>query len=74
MTRYSSYTNGIIVDEEEWDGSDFFTVDGYPMRIIVTERVKDLVVSAGLTNVLLIPSGNLRWPEGSVRPEDVPRP
>jgi len=27
---YSSFQNGIIVDESQWDGSDFFTINGYP--------------------------------------------
>mgnify|MGYP001771065614 FL=1 len=71
MIRYSSYRNGIIVDEREWDGSDFFTVNGYPKHILVTERVKDLIVANELTNCLLIPSHQMRWPEGLPRPEEL---
>lgn len=71
LKAYSSYTNGIVVNEKQWDGSDFFTVRGYPKFILVTERVKDLVVSQQLTNCVLIPSQELRWPDGSVRPEEV---
>lgn len=71
MVRYSSYQNGIIVDEAQWDGSDFFTVNGYPTHILVTERVKDLIVTNQLTNCALLPPHTLRWPELVVRPEEV---
>ncbi len=71
LTRYSSYRDGIIVNEREWDGSDFFTVNGYPKLILVTERVKDLIVANQLTNCVLIPSHQKRWPKGLERPEDI---
>lgn len=71
LVKYSSYKNGILVDEERWDGSDFFTVNGYPKYILVTERVKDLIMAHRLTNCVLIPAEALRWPEGMPRPEDV---
>lgn len=70
MVRYSSYQNGILVDEAQWDGSDFFTVNGYPKHILVTERVKDLIIAHRLTNCVLIPAEKLRWPETMMRPED----
>lgn len=54
--EYSSFRNGIIVDEANWDGSDFFTVNGYPKYILVTEKVKELIVGHQLTNCALIPS------------------
>ena len=66
---YSSFRNGIIVDEVNWDGSDFFTVNGYPKFILVTERVKDLIIAQELTNCSLIPSHKLEWSSG-VRPEE----
>ena len=71
MVRYSSYQNGILVNEEQWDGSDFFTVNGYPKFILVTERVKDLIITHQLTNCMLIPAEALRWPEGMTRTEDL---
>ncbi len=73
MVRYSSYQNGILVDEAQWDGSDFFTVNGYPKHILVTERVKDLIIAHRLTNCVLIPAEKLRWPETVMRPEDLYR-
>jgi|YNPBryunderm2012_1023409.scaffolds.fasta_scaffold10186_2 hypothetical protein len=70
LVEYSSYRNGILVDEDQWDGSDFFTVNGYPKHILVTERVKDLIIAHRLTNCALIPAEKLRWPETVPRPED----
>ena len=67
--RYSSFRNGIIVDESNWDGSDFFTVNGYPRYILVTERVKDLIISHQLTNCAIVPSHKLEWGSNS-RPEE----
>jgi hypothetical protein len=58
---YSSFNNGLIVNERTWDGSDFFTVEGHN-KIIVSERVKDIIVRKGLTNCMLIPVENLVWP------------
>lgn len=66
---YSSFRSGIIVDEANWDGSDFFTVNGYPKYILVTERVKELIIEHELTNCALIPSDKLEW-GSDIRPED----
>jgi len=54
LERYGGYENGIIFDEKEWDGSDFFEVDGWGV-ILITERVKDFIEKHGLTNVIIIP-------------------
>jgi len=70
LVEYSSYRNGILVDEDQWDGSDFFTVNGYPKFILVTERVKDLIIAHRLTNCALIPAEKLRWPKTVPRTED----
>lgn len=67
---YSSFRNGIILDENNWDGSDFFTVNGYPKYILITERVKELIIGHQLTNCALIPSHKLEWGSGT-RPEDL---
>lgn len=70
MKEYSSFRNGIIVDDAQWDGSDFFTVNGYPRFILVTERVADIIAANELTNCALVPSQELRWGQ-TIRPEDV---
>jgi len=69
ISLYSSFRNGIIVDETNWDGSDFFIVNGYPKYILVTEQVKEFIVGHQLTNCALIPSHKLEWSSG-IRPEE----
>jgi len=66
---YSSYRNGIVVDEANWDGSDFFTINGYPKYILITDRVKQFIIDQKLTNCALIPSDKLEW-QGGIRTED----
>jgi hypothetical protein len=70
MKRYSSFANGIVVDDAAWDGSDFFTVAGYPRFILVTNRVTDLIVKSQFANCMLIPTEELRWTSLS-KPEDI---
>jgi len=65
---YSSFRNGIIVDATNWDGSDFFTINGYPKYILVTERVKEFIINHELTNCALIPSHKLLW--SGITPEE----
>jgi len=67
--QYSSFRNGIIVDEANWDGSDFFTINGYPKFILVTERVKELIINHQLTNCALTPSHKLEW-GSDITPEE----
>ncbi len=70
VLQYSSFRNGIIVDEANWDGSDFFTINGYPRFFLVTERVKEFIVAHKLTNCALTPSHKLEWSSG-VRAEEL---
>ncbi len=68
-TAYSSFQRGIIVDESQWDRTDVFTVNGYRRHIIITERVKDLIIRNRLTNCAIFRSQDLRW--GNIpRPEE----
>jgi hypothetical protein len=69
-SAYSSFRNGIVVDKANWDGSDFFTINGYPKYILVTERVKQFIVDRRLTNCALIPSHKLEWGSG-IRGEEL---
>jgi len=70
LVRYSSFTNGLLVDRNLWDGSDFFTVNGYPKMMLVSERVKEVIVANALENCMLIEASKMTW--GSVsRPEDI---
>ena len=71
LQRYSSFRNGIVVESSHWGGSDFFTVNGYPRFILITERVKDTIIRNKLTNCAIFRSQDLRW-KSLTRPEDHP--
>ncbi|GIW98368.1 MAG: hypothetical protein KatS3mg111_1701 [Pirellulaceae bacterium] len=68
LRRYSAFEHGIIVDEDAYDGSDFFTVREYPKHILVNERAKTVIESSGLTGVDFIDASQLKWPDGVVKP------
>lgn len=70
LVTYSSYKNGLLVNELTWDGSDFFALEGHH-EIVVSERVKDLIMRERLTNCMLIPAENLIWPACVETPEDM---
>ena len=57
----SDENTGIIIDESEWDGSDFFTVEENENYIFVTNRVKKIIEDNKLTGVLLVPSTDLSF-------------
>lgn len=71
LVRYSSYGKGIIVDGSMWDRSDFFSVYEYPGIRLITDKVKDFILNKHLTNCMLVPSEQLRWPKGVVKPEEL---
>ena len=60
----------VIVDEQAWDGSDFFKITEYPF-ILLTQKVKDFIVERGLTNCALIPTQDLVWDKFVIKPEDI---
>lgn len=68
LKKYSAYENGIIIDETRWDGSDIFTITGYERIILVTEKVKSVIEKNGLKGVKFIPSHELEWPKGVIKP------
>jgi hypothetical protein len=65
---YSAYENGIIVDSNNWDGSDIFTVTGYNRYILITERLKKIIEDNKLTGAQIIPVRELIWPKGVIKP------
>jgi hypothetical protein len=67
LKKYTAYEHGIIVDEKNWDGSDFFRIIEWPLKL-VTEKVKRVIEDSKITNVRLIPSQDLKWPEWVVKP------
>ena len=60
-TQYRAFTNGIgiIVDENNWDGCDFFTITAYPKFVLVTERVMEFIAEQHWSGVKLTPSTEL---------------
>lgn len=60
MEFHSYQDNGIVVDPKNWDGSDFFTVVGYPKFILVSEKVTEVVEKNRLKGCIFIPSNELR--------------
>lgn len=54
---------GLYVNPETWDGSDFFTFDDWPTIIIITEKARSVLASAGLSNwqAYPLPLGAIRW-------------
>jgi len=71
LVAYLSSSNGITIDEQHWDGPDVSAVHEWPDICLVTEKVKQLIVAQGLTNVVLIAAEALRWPDDIPRPEDI---
>jgi hypothetical protein len=52
--------NGLIVDESKWDGSDIFNVFPLSLFKIVTGRVKEIAEKNNLTNVVFVPTEEIR--------------
>jgi len=54
---------GLYVNPETWDGSDFFTFDDWPTIIIITEKARSTLASAGLSNwqAYPLPLGAIEW-------------
>ncbi|NJD91094.1 MAG: hypothetical protein FIA91_06215 [Geobacter sp.] len=56
LRRYSNPTqDGILVDNNQWDGTDFFRVEPYGY-ILVSERVKEFISHNNLVNCALFDS------------------
>jgi hypothetical protein len=54
LTEYSGLTNPEnLIDDKQWDGSDFFIVWPMPRLVFVTERVANCIRDHQLTGVLL---------------------
>jgi hypothetical protein len=56
MRHYTHHGDGIIVDENRWDGSDIFVVEEYTRFVLVTQRAKAVIEGNLLTNVKFVPS------------------
>ncbi len=49
----------VLVDESKWDGSDIFTVDGLYRYILMTEKVKNLIMKNKLKGGMIALSNDL---------------
>lgn len=55
------YYRGLSITTDSWDGSDIFTAaDGRTAYTIITERLRDLLVKAKITNVLIRPVSEIQ--------------
>ena len=61
MKIYSAFENGIWINETNWDGSEIFTIEGYPSYYMVNERLKEIILKHKLTGVNLICTQDLKW-------------
>lgn len=59
----------VIVNKNNWDGSDVFTVNGLIRYILITERLKDIIVENKLKGAIIVPVEDLEnriYPETSI--------
>ncbi len=68
LVTFSAFENGILINSDTYDGSDFFTVTEYPKYILASLRAKSVVENSRLSNIEFVDSSQLRWPEGVVSP------
>jgi hypothetical protein len=62
---YTGFTNpAMLVDREQWDGSDFFLVWPMPRYIFITERVASFILAGGLTGAEVMELDRMRLPRG----------
>ncbi|MFN8138189.1 MAG: hypothetical protein U0R49_00140 [Fimbriimonadales bacterium] len=68
---FTSRRNGIIVDEHNWDGSDFFRLESY-LYLFITERVKDFIIEHKLKPCTIQLPETYQWEPTHKRAEDTP--
>lgn len=51
----------IVIEEESWTGADIFTPRGAPVRVMVSERFKQVVDTYKLKNAWLIPANKYAY-------------
>lgn len=60
LEDFQHFTNGLIVNEEQWDKSDIFKVEEYPKFIIITEKVKRVLIENNVSGCEIIPVEKLK--------------
>jgi hypothetical protein len=61
ITTEVDYYVGLYFDPKTWDGSDFFVDQKPSSMLLCTERVVEMVESAGLTGCEFLPLENYDW-------------
>ncbi len=71
IVDYSTWDNGVFIDEMTWDGSDIFRLFEDVVGVVCTEKVKDLVEREKFTGVVFIPAEKFHdpFPESRSRPK-----
>jgi hypothetical protein len=68
-THYTDFTNPErLIDESQWDGSDFFFVWPMPRDYFITERVKTVVQANKLSGVEIITPDKLKGDKWGLSP------
>ena len=52
---------GFVIDAGSWDGTDVFFPRGFTGLVVASGAFRDVVVSAGLTNIILTPTSSYEW-------------
>jgi hypothetical protein len=67
--KYSSWNNAHeLMNEAQWDGSDFFMIWPMPRSIFVTSRVVQAIEEAKLTGCRFVDIGDVRTASGTLMP------
>lgn len=61
LLKYSLPKRGIGVNVYEWDGSDMFIVNEFQKFIIITEKVKNIIMDNRLINCAIIAADEIEW-------------
>ena len=65
LRTYSKYTDpSKLIDENQWDGSDFFIVWPIPFHIFVSDKVAQFIKNEKLTGPILTRVQDLDWGSG----------
>ncbi|MEW5946397.1 MAG: hypothetical protein AB1742_09375 [bacterium] len=58
--KYTPIIKGLIIDENKWDGTDTFTIEGFSKYIMISNKVKNIFESHKITGCVFIPSENIK--------------
>ena len=53
--------NGFVLEADSWDGTDVFFARGLTGDVLASRAFRDVVDSAGLTNITFTPTSTYKW-------------